>query len=137
MTARAASLALFDLDGTLLPIDSDHAWGEFMVALGWVDGDALPRRNDEFYAALPGRHARHRRLRRLRHRAAGATRRRASWPQAHARFMREVIAPALGPTARALVRGAPRRAATCVAIVTATNEFVTAPIAAAFGVDAR
>jgi phosphoserine phosphatase len=32
-------LALFDLDGTLLPIDSDHAFGEFLIALGWADGD--------------------------------------------------------------------------------------------------
>ena len=34
------NLALFDLDGTLLPTDSDHAFGEFMVEIGWVDGAA-------------------------------------------------------------------------------------------------
>ena len=43
-------LALFDLDGTLLPIDSDHAWGEFMVALGWVDAAGFRSGNDAFYA---------------------------------------------------------------------------------------
>ena len=43
-------LALFDLDDTLLPIDSDHAWGEFMVALGWVDAAEFRRGNDAFYA---------------------------------------------------------------------------------------
>ena len=42
--AHAMNLALFDLDGTLLPIDSDHAFGEFMVRLGWVDGERLPPR---------------------------------------------------------------------------------------------
>ena len=36
-------LALFDLDGTLLPIDSDHAFGEFMVRLGWADGEEFRR----------------------------------------------------------------------------------------------
>ncbi|OYU72593.1 MAG: phosphoserine phosphatase, partial [Burkholderiales bacterium PBB5] len=40
------NLALFDLDGTLIPGDSDHAFGEFMVALGWVDAAEPRRRND-------------------------------------------------------------------------------------------
>ena len=42
-------LALFDLDGTLIPGDSDHAFGEFMTSLGWVDADLHRRRNDAFY----------------------------------------------------------------------------------------
>ncbi|HSQ72492.1 MAG TPA: HAD-IB family hydrolase, partial [Rubrivivax sp.] len=44
------NLTLFDLDGTLLPRDSDHAFGEFIVALGWADGEEFRRRNDAFYA---------------------------------------------------------------------------------------
>jgi phosphoserine phosphatase len=43
------NLTLFDLDSTLLEIDSDHAFGEFLVAIGWVDGEAFKRRNDAFY----------------------------------------------------------------------------------------
>ena len=43
------NLTLFDLDGTLIEIDSDHAFGDFMVAVGWVDGAARRRRNDAFY----------------------------------------------------------------------------------------
>ena len=43
-------LCLFDLDDTLLPIDSDHAWGEFVTRLGWVDAVEFARRNDAFYA---------------------------------------------------------------------------------------
>ena len=43
-------LALFDLDGTLLPGDSDHAFGEYLVRLGWVDEQAYRRRNDAFFA---------------------------------------------------------------------------------------
>ena len=34
-------LALFDLDHTLLPIDSDHAWGEFTTTLGWTDANVF------------------------------------------------------------------------------------------------
>jgi HAD superfamily hydrolase (TIGR01490 family) len=42
-------LALFDLDHTLLPIDSDHAWGEYTVERGWRDAVEFKRRNDAFY----------------------------------------------------------------------------------------
>ena len=42
-------LALFDLDGTLIAKDSDHAFGEFLVGLGWADGEAFKRENDFFY----------------------------------------------------------------------------------------
>ena len=43
-------LALFDLDHTLIPLDSDHAWGQFTVAQGWRDAEAFGRANDAFYA---------------------------------------------------------------------------------------
>jgi phosphoserine phosphatase len=43
-------LALFDLDHTLLPIDSDHTWGVFTTELGWNDPQVFSQRNDEFYA---------------------------------------------------------------------------------------
>jgi HAD superfamily hydrolase (TIGR01490 family) len=42
-------LALFDLDHTLLPIDSDHAWGEYTVERGWRDAVEFKARNDAFY----------------------------------------------------------------------------------------
>jgi len=42
-------VALFDLDHTLLPIDSDHAWGEFTIGLGWVDAVDYKQKNDAFY----------------------------------------------------------------------------------------
>jgi len=44
------NLCLFDLDHTLIPLDSDHAWGEFIIRRGWVDEAEFRRRNDEFYA---------------------------------------------------------------------------------------
>ena len=43
-------LTLFDLDHTLLPIDSDYAWGEFTLRLGWVDPVEFKKKNDQFYS---------------------------------------------------------------------------------------
>lgn len=126
-------LTLFDLDHTLLPLDSDHAWGEFTTRLGWTDAAEFQRRNDAFYAHYQaGTLDIHDYVRfataAVRRQGAGAA------AQAHARFMREVIAPAITQQARALVRGH-QQAGDAVVIVTATNEFVTRPIAHAFGVD--
>ena len=130
MTSR--NLTLFDLDGTLIAGDSDHSFGEFMVDIGWADGDAWRRRNDEFYATyVAGALDVHAYV----DFATSVWRGRTPQDQAdaHARFMREVIAPMLTPQAQALVRKH-RDAGDLVAIVTATNEFVTRPIAQAFGV---
>ena len=44
------NLTLFDLDGTLIETDSDHAFGEFLVRAGWADKDHFQQRNDQFYA---------------------------------------------------------------------------------------
>ena len=125
-------LTLFDLDGTLIAGDSDHSFGEFMVDIGWADGDAWRRRNDEFYATyVAGALDVHAYV----DFATSVWRGRTPQEQAdaHARFMREVISPMLTPQARALVRKH-QDAGDLVAIVTATNEFVTRPIAQAFGV---
>ncbi len=132
MTAPPTRLALFDLDHTLLPIDSDYAWGEFTTTIGWTDPDSFRRRNEEFYSHYKaGTLDIHDYVRF----ATDAVRRRgaAQAAQAHARFMREVVRPAIRPEALALVRGH-QQAGDAVVIVTATNEFVTRPIADAFGV---
>ena len=123
-------LALFDLDHTLLPIDSDYSWGVYTTDIGWTDNDEFRRRNDEFYA----------------HYQAGtldihdyvrfstqATR--LKGPQeaarAHADFMATRVQPHITPQALDLIRG---HAGEQVIIVTATNEFITRPIATALGV---
>jgi HAD superfamily hydrolase (TIGR01490 family) len=126
-------LALFDLDGTLLPVDSDHAFGEFMVAIGWADGDAWRARNDAFYAQYQAGRLD---LDAYVDFATSVWRSRppAEAQAAHQRFMDEVIGPNLWPAARALVAGH-LGAGDLVAVVTATNEFVTRPIAGAFGVE--
>lgn len=127
------NLALFDLDGTLLPTDSDHAFGEFMVRIGWVDGEAWRRRNDEFYAQYQAGTLD---LAAYIDFATSAWRSRPANEAlaARERFMREVIEPQVLTSARQVV-AAHLDAGDLVAIVTATNEFVTRPIAGTFGVE--
>lgn len=127
-------LCLFDLDHTLLPLDSDHAWGEFVVTLGWAEPAAQRAENDRFYAAYQDGSLD---IAEYVEFATRAWRSRPLHEQAAAqqRFMREVIAPALRPEAHELVR-IHRERGELLAIVTATNEFVTRPIAQAFGVEA-
>jgi HAD superfamily hydrolase (TIGR01490 family) len=126
-------LALFDLDHTLLPIDSDYEWGQFLVRTGAVDAREYQRRNDEFFAQYqagtldPVEYLEF---------ALGTLARfpRRELDAMHEQYMREVITPNIRPQARALVQ---RHAdeGDLVAIITATNRFVTAPIARAFGVE--
>ena len=127
-------LALFDLDHTLIPLDSDYAWGVFTTAIGWTDPVEFARRNDEFFAQYKaGTLDIHDYVRF----ASDAMRRQGAIKSvaAHARFMREIIHPAIKPPALALI-AQHRRAGDEIVIVTATNEFVTRPIAEAFGVKA-
>lgn len=128
------NLALFDLDGTLLQIDSDHAFGEFMVRLGWVDGEAFRRANDAFYAQYQAERLDVAEYIRF---ATSAWRERSPHDLAEAsrRFIDEVIRPSLHDSASALLRRH-AEAGDRLAIVTATNEFVTRPIATLLGVDA-
>lgn len=126
-------LALFDLDHTLLPIDSDFEWGQFLVRQGAVDAAAFSSRNEAFFqqyqagtldaveylefalgtlAAIP----------------------RPRLLALQEQFMAEVIAPAIRPAALELLKRHLDEG-DLVAIVTATNQFVTAPIARALGVE--
>jgi HAD superfamily hydrolase (TIGR01490 family) len=133
MTCEKAKLALFDLDHTLLPLDSDYAWGVFTTDIGWTDAHVFRQRNDDFFAHYKAGTLDIHEYTRF---ATEATRLhgRARATEAHARFMREVIEPVISPQALELVRQH-RDAGEQVVIVTATNEFVTRPIAEAFGVD--
>jgi HAD superfamily hydrolase (TIGR01490 family) len=128
------NLALFDLDHTLIPTDSDHEWGRFMVKLGIVDAESFARENDRFYADYKaGKLDIHAYLTAMLTPLAKYSRAQlAAW---HDQFMHEVIKPAMIPAALELVRGHQDNGDLCC-IVTATNEFITRPIAAAFGVDA-
>lgn len=128
----STDLILFDLDNTLLSGDSDHSWAQFLIETGVLDGASYAARNDAFYAqykagtlniyeflefqlAPLAQHPRNR------------------LDEWHARFMREKILPIITPAARALVAGHLADGSLC-AVVTATNDFVTAPIAREFGI---
>ena len=125
-------LALFDLDHTLLPLDSDYEWGEFTIRLGWCDASEFKRRNAEYFEHYrAGTLDIHDYVRF----ATQAIRERGPQAalQAHAQFMQEVIGPAVRPQALELVQKH-RAAGEQLLIVTATNEFVTRPIAQLFDV---
>ncbi len=132
MTA-AQNLALFDLDHTLLPLDSDHEFGEFLIQQGLADAAEYRRRNDGFYQQYCNGTLV------LDEYIAFTT---SIWRQMDGdaqqalqqAFMKAVIEPAIQPQARALIEQH-RAQGDLMAIVTATNEFVTQPIAAAFNVD--
>ena len=123
---------MFDLDGTLLPLDSDHGFGEYLVRIGWADAEEHRRRNDAFYADyLAGRLDVHAYIAF----ATAALRRRdpAEVDAACHDYLEEVIRPAVRPSALALVQRH-REAGDQLAIVTSTHELVTRPIAALFGI---
>ena len=125
-------LALFDLDNTLLPLDSDYAWGEFSQHIGWTDPVSFKARNDQFYADYQAGVLDIHDYVRF---ATDAVRLKGAEQaaKAHRQFMSEIILPAVKPAALELVKRH-QAAVDQVIIVTATNEFVTRPIATALGV---
>ena len=126
-------LALFDLDHTLLPIDSDHEWGRFLVKIGVVDADHYASENERFYTDYK----------------AGrldifgflnfalkplSEHSRAQLNQWHDQFMEEVILKEIKTKALDLVKSHQDQGHLCC-VVTATNSFVTRPIVKKFGID--
>ncbi|MDN2660010.1 HAD-IB family hydrolase [Neptunomonas sp. CHC150] len=127
------SLAIFDLDNTLLHGDSDHAWGEFLCEKGIVDSELYRQANDTFY-----------------HQYVAGTLNiyeflefalkplkelpRDQLNQLHEQFMREKVEPMITEKAEALLKQH-RDKGDFLLIITATNKFVTGPIAARLGVD--
>ena len=124
------NLALFDLDYTLLNGDSDHAWGQFLVDVGLVDGEIFKKKNDAFWAQYKaGTLNVHEYLAFALAMLKGKTP--AELKPLHDRYMKEKIEPMVTATALALV--AKHNDDLC-AVVTATNSFITTPVAARFGV---
>nr|WP_277608445.1 HAD family hydrolase [Microbulbifer elongatus] len=126
-------MAIFDLDNTLIGGDSDHAWGEFLVARDCVDGERFRSENDRFYrdyqqgsldifaylsfALEPLAQLSRGQLQNLQQ-----------------EFMREVIGEIWLPHAETLI-GKHRDAGHHIMIITATNRFVVEPIVQRLGVD--
>ncbi|BBP01255.1 HAD family hydrolase [Sulfuriferula nivalis] len=127
-----SKLVLFDLDNTLLAGDSDYEWGQFLIARGIVDRDLYETKNEQFYQQYKaGTLDIHEFLDfQLRPLALHSRAQLNAW---HADFMHDKIKPMMTTAARNLVTQA-LADADMVAIITATNSFVTAPIAQAFGI---
>ena len=125
-------VALFDLDHTLIPFDSDYAWNEFTIALGWRDGDTFRQTNDAFFTQYRNGTLNIHDYVRF---ATQAIRDKGAIESiaAHARFMAAIVLKNIKKSALDLVQDH-QKAGDEVVIVTATNAFVTRPIADAFGV---
>ena len=127
----AARLVLFDLDNTLLAGDSDFEWAQFLIERGVLDREVYEARNQAFYdqykaGTLDIHEFLDFQLKPLsRHRRAVLD----TW---HREFMAQKIMPIIRESARALVM---RHRADLCAVITATNSFVTRPIAREFGID--
>lgn len=130
----ANRLALFDLDHTLLPLDSDYQWADFLARSGRAGDPAEAlRRNDElmdrYNAGQLSAEETYDFMLGLLARADMS-----ELEEWHSAYMQAVIIPAITPVALDLVNKHKQQGDLC-AIVTATNEFVTTPIAKAFNID--
>lgn len=129
----SGKLALFDLDNTLLEGDSDHAWGEFLISKGLVKEKTHREKNDHFYdqykqgaldihgyvaftlEPIMQLDSKQRKL-------------------LLAEFMEQSVEPIILDKGRELVRMHLEAGDFCI-IITATNEFITTPIAECFDID--
>lgn len=129
----ARRLALFDLDNTLLAGDSDHAWGEFLISKQLVEETTHRAENDRYYQQYrEGKLDIHAYVRFTLQPILALSR--AQRLALHAEFMRNAITPLYLPKADALVEQH-LNAGDLTVIVTATNEFITQPIAERFRVE--
>ena len=127
------TLALFDLDNTLLSGDSDYGWGKFLVDRDLVNRQVYEQANEKFfqdykrgildiyeYSAFSFGPLAERSMEEL--------------EQLHNQFMHEVVRSMMGEKARSLVEQH-RRQGHVLLVITATNSFITRPIVRAFGID--
>lgn len=126
-------LTLFDLDNTLLNGDSDFEWSQFLIQIGVLDRELFEAKNLTFYEQYKAgtldinefldfqlkplsRHSRK------------------TLNEWHGQFMRDRVLDMITQSARELVNNHLAAGDVCV-IITATNSFVTAPIAREFGIE--
>ena len=130
---KSNSLALFDLDHTLIPIDSDQSWGRVTTEMGVTDAGEFLKTNEAFYQDYCREELDIAAYVRFTTQAA-----RLMGPQKaqalRTRYMQEVIQPHILSQALDLVN-AHRERGDHLMIVTATNEWVTRPIADCFGIE--
>ncbi|MCU7865209.1 MAG: HAD-IB family hydrolase [Candidatus Thiodiazotropha sp. (ex Lucinoma annulata)] len=127
------ALAIFDLDNTLLAGDSDYLWGVFLVEKGIVDGDEYRRENDRFYTEYKAGRLDIIEFQRFSLKPLRDNRpeQLLDWRQ---EFLDSKISPIISQQARQLVENH-KIAGDQLLIITATNSFITTPIAQKFGID--
>ena len=125
-------LALFDLDNTLLAGDSDYEWTQHLVSKGVLDRDTFERKNTEFFEQYKAGTLNIHEFLDFQIQSL-ANNPRASLDAWHAEFMATCIRPIISRQSRTLVQRHLDNGDLC-AIVTATNSFVTGPIAREFGI---
>jgi HAD superfamily hydrolase (TIGR01490 family) len=127
------TLAIFDLDNTLLSGDSDYLWGEFLCERNIVDSVRYREKNRQFFEAYESGTLDIMEFLEfsLEPLSRNDPKYLARW---HAEFMAEKIEPLITDKARQLVEKHRDKGDTLL-IVTATNSFVTRPIASRFGIE--
>ena len=127
------ALAIFDLDNTLIAGDSDHGWGEFLVANGKVDPNHYQKMNDRFYADYEAGC-----LDIMAYLAFSlaplAETSMEELAALHLKFMQQIISPLRLPKAEALIEQH-RQAGDRLLVITSTNRFIVEPICQALGID--
>ncbi len=128
---QAMKLALFDLDNTLLAGDSDFEWAQFLIEKGVLDREVYEARNIQFYEQYrAGTLDIHEFLDfQLKPLSRHPRSQLETW---RAEYVRNKILPMMTRKARDLVAS---HAGDARAVVTATNSFVTMPIAREFGIE--
>lgn len=127
------TLAIFDLDNTLIADDSDYLWGQFLVELGVVDREHYEHANTHFYAQYKAGTLD------IGEFLAFALKPLADHPPEQLyrwrrQFVEQKIQPILLPAARQLVDKHKQQGHTPL-VITATNRFVTEPIVALYGIE--
>ena len=126
-------LALFDLDHTLLPCDSDYEWGQFLARIGVVDSQYYAEQNERFYQDYKNGRLDIDEFLRFALKPL-SEHSRAQLKEWHDAFMKEVIHGHLRQQALDLVKRHQDAGDLCC-VVTATNSFVTRPIVESFGIE--
>ena len=127
------NLALFDLDNTLLAGDSDYNWSLFLIREGLLDAQTHHDRNEQFYADYKNgsldivEFLKFQLIPLSQHKKVFLD-------KLHLKYMAEVIRPMMTDKAQALVDNHKAVGDVCL-VITATNSFVTKPIATEYGIE--
>jgi HAD superfamily hydrolase (TIGR01490 family) len=127
------NLALFDLDNTLLAGDSDYNWSLFLISEGLLDAKMHHDRNEQFYADYKNGCLNIVEFLKFQLKPL-SEHPRAFLDELHLKYMQKVIRPMMTVKAQALVNQHKAAGDLCI-VITATNSFVTKPIATAYGIE--